>query len=167
MFGEKMKKAVIPVLVILCVLSVIVMCFALNRQSEERAPFVPPNFDEQAQEGTPEVPKELGWSELYQDGMTYKVGLCGNIIDKGGFAEIYFSNSKDNNVWLKLRVLDQQNRIIGETGLIKPNEYVKTIKFDAAIPSDAKVKLKVMAYQPETYYSEGSIVLNTRIAKGT
>ena len=70
-------------------------------------------------------------------------------------------------MWLKLRVLDQQNRIIGETGLIKPNEYVKTIKFDAAIPSDAKVKLKVMAYQPETYYSEGSIVLNTRIAKGT
>lgn len=162
---KKMKKAVIPVLVILCIFSVIVMIFALNRDSEERAPFVPPSFDEQAQEGTPEVPKELGWSEIYQDGMNYKVGMCGQVIDRGGFAEIYFSNSADNNVWLKLRVLDEQNRIIGETGLIKPNEYVKAVNFNETLPENAKVKLKVMAYQPETYYSEGSIVLNTRIMK--
>lgn len=164
---EKLKKAIIPILIVLCVLSVVAMILALNRDTEERAPFVPPNFDAAAQEGTPEVPQELKWSELYQDGMTYRVGLCGNIIEKDGLAEIYFTNSKDNNVWLKLRVLDQQNQIVGETGLIKPNEYVKTLKFNKAITGDTKVKLKVMAYQPETYYSEGSIVLNTIIAKGS
>ena len=164
---KKLKQAVIPILVVLCVLSVVVMIFALNRDSEERAPFVPPDFDAAAQEGAPEVPQELKWSELYQDGMTYRVGLCGNIIEREGFAEVYFTNSKDNDVWLKLRVLDQQNQIIGETGLIKPNEYVKMIKFNTGITGDTKVKLKVMAYQPETYYSEGSIVLNTIIAKGS
>lgn len=163
---NRLKNMIIPILSILCVLSIIIMVVVISNAPQNNVEFVPPSFEVEAIKGIPEPPKELGWSELYQDGMNYRVGICGNIIAYEDIADIYFSNSKDNKVWLKLRVLDENNNIIGETGLLKPDEYVKSVKLDASIQDGQKVKLKIMAYEPETYYSEGSIVLNTNIKIG-
>lgn len=163
---NRLKKALVPMLSVLCILSVIIMIIALCNEPQNEMVFVPPNFDTEAIVGTPEPPQELGWSEIYQDGMNFRVGICGNIIVYRDTGEIYFSNAEYNKVWLKLRILDEQNNIICETGLIKPNEYIKSIKFEDEIQNGEKVKLKIMAYEPETYYSEGSIVLNTNIKIG-
>lgn len=163
---NRLKNVIIPILSILCVLSIIVMLVAIFNAPQNEVKFVPPNFEVEAIKGIPEPPKELGWSELYQDGMNYRVGICGNIIAYENIADIYFSNSNDNKVWLKLRVLDENNNIIGETGLLKPDEYVKSVKLDVSVQDDQKIKLKIMAYEPETYYSEGSIILNTNIKIG-
>lgn len=160
------RKASIPILSFLCILSVITMIIVICNDSKNEVAFVPPSFDAEATVGTPEPPHELGWSEIYQDGMNYRVGICGNIVVYGDTADIYFSNAESNTVWLKLRVLDEQNNIICETGLIKPNEYIKSIKFDDETLNGGKVKMKIMAYEPETYYSEGSIVLTTNIKIG-
>ncbi len=161
-----MKKIIVPLLTILCIASSIMMIVALNNTKPEEPKFIPPEFDKSAISGDINVPKELGWSELYQDGMNFKVGICGNLIAKNDEAEVYFYNNENNNVWLKLRVLDETNNIIGETGLIKPSEYIQSIKFNSKINNGDKIKLKIMAYEPETYYSEGSIVLNTTIKTG-
>lgn len=163
---NRLKNMIIPILSILCVLSVIVMAVVILAPPKNNAEFVPPDFEGEAVKGIPEPPQELGWSELYQDGMNYRVGICGNVIVSGDAADIYFSNSKDNKVWLKLRVLDENNSIIGETGLLKPNEYVRSVRLATGVQDGQKVKLKIMAYEPETYYSEGSIVLNTNIKIG-
>lgn len=163
---NRSKSMIIPILSILCVLSIIIMVVAIFNAPPKNVEFVPPSFEVEAIKGNPEPPQGLGWSELYQDGMNYSVGICGNIIAYEDIADIYFSNSKDNKVWLKLRVLDENNNIIGETGLLKPDEYVRTVKLDESIQDGQKVKLKIMAYEPETYYSEGTIVLNTNIKIG-
>lgn len=44
---------------------------------------------------------------------------------------------------------------------MKPNEYLKAVTFTTAPQSGAKIKLKIMAYEPETYYSAGAVTLNT------
>lgn len=163
---NSLKKALVPILSVLCIVSVIIMIIVLCNAPKNDVVFVSPNFDAEAIKGTPEPPQELGWSEIYQDGMNFRVGICGKIVVYGDAADVYFSNTESNTVWLKLRVLDEQNNTICETGLIRPNEYIKSVKFDNEIQNGEKVKLKIMAYEPETYYSEGSIVLNTNIKIG-
>ena len=87
------------------------------------------------------------------------------VIASGGAADVYFTNSSEQEIWLKLRVLDENSNILGETGLIKPGEYVKSVSIDADIPDGTAIKLKIMAYEPETYYSAGAVTLNTQIRK--
>ncbi len=152
---------------ILCTLALVSMVLALvfGGPQKQSSSFTPPPFDSSAESGTPAVPKELGWTEIYQDGMAFKCSMCGNVIASGGAADVYFTNSSEQEIWLKLRVLDENSNILGETGLIKPGEYVKSVSIDADIPDGTAIKLKSMAYEPETYYSAGAVTLNTQIRK--
>ena len=59
------------------------------------------------------------------------------------------------------RILDEQDAVLGESGLIRPGEYVQAVKLDTVPRSTANVSLKIMAYEPETYYSAGSARLKT------
>ena len=125
--------------------------------------FVPPAFDDAAVQGTPEVPKELGYSSPYQPGMAYRFSVCGNVKLSGKMATVYLTNDADNEVYLKLRILDSKGKILGETGLIKPGEYVKDVELSKALAVGTPIKLKIMSYEPETYNSMGSVSMNTAI----
>lgn len=143
----------------ICVLSLIVMLFALARQPEPvRGEFTPPPFDAAAVVGTPTVPEGLGYSEL--DCQAYKVSLCGK---PGTDGTIFLTNPQTNAVWLKLRVLDKKGNILGETGLVRPGEYVQTVTLAPNARPGSSVTLKIMAYEPETYYSAGAASLNTAL----
>lgn len=147
---------------ILCAASLIVMVFSLLQYpSQSDQPFQPPDFDGNACRGEPQVPPELGWCEL--DAQVYRVSVCGNLIPQGNSVDIWLTNPEENDVWLKLRVLDINGEILGETGLITPGQYIQRVFLDFVPETDTPVILKIMAYEPETYYSAGSISLNTHI----
>ena len=59
--------------------------------------------------------------------MSYDFAVCGNVTMEGDKAIVYLTNIEGNNAWIKLRVFDEQGNMLGETGLIKPNEYVKYV----------------------------------------
>ena len=107
----------------------------------------------------PTVPEDLGWSEIYQDGMEFRAYICGNVIVKGDAADVYFTNSEEFDVWLKLRVLTADGTLLGETGLIRPGEYVKSVSLTSEVEDGTAIKLKIMAYEPDTYYSAASLTL--------
>ena len=48
---------------------------------------------------------------------------------------------------------------------MKPGEYVKSVSIDKDISDGSSIKLKIMAYEPQTYYSAGAVTLNTQIRK--
>ena len=157
------KKILLPASAVLCAVSVTVMIFALTLGN--RKGFTPPPFDSTAVQGTPEVSDNLGWLPVEASDI-FTAFLCGKITSVGQTADIYFTSSQTNTVWIKLRILDSHGDIIGETGLIKPGEYVKSVTF-TDIPSDgSEIKLKIMAYEPDTYFSAGSASLNTTIKIG-
>ena len=81
----------------------------------------------------------------------------------GSKAVVYFTNAEENSVYLKLRVLDEEGNILGETGLLKPGEYVKGVELDKDPSAETTISLKIMSYEPDTYMSEGSVVLKTTI----
>ena len=51
--------------------------------------------------------------------------------------------------------------IVGETGLVRPGEYVKEVSLSRRIPCGTPVNLKIMGYEPETYKSAGAVTLST------
>lgn len=161
---KKKNDILLPLAAVLCLVSVIVMIVVLCIPKEEMGEFSPPPFDTAAQVGTPAVPDDLGWSEL--DAQAFKVSVCGKIIPNGNTADVWLTNPEENTVWLKLRVLDANGNVLGETGLIKPGEYVRSITLDTVPKAGTAIVLKLMAYQPDTYYSEGAVALNTTISEG-
>ena len=162
---KQKKNYILPLAAVLCVLSLAVMVFALTRQEPQTVmgEFTPPPFDSTAVVGSPAVPDGLGWQEL--DARVYKVGICGKFIPKGNSADIWLTNPESNTVWLKVRVLDEKGNTLGETGLIKPGEYVQSVRLDTVPKAGTPIVLKIMAYQPDTYYSEGAVSLNTTISE--
>ena len=152
------------VLAAVFVVAVITMIVALSvPKKAEQGKFVPPAFDAFAIAGTPEVPEGLGYSAPFQEGMAYRFAVCGNVLMDGKQALVYFTNPAENETWTKLRIYDENGNVLGETGLIKPGEYVQYVELDKELASGTPIKLKIMGYEPDTYLSAGSVVLNTQI----
>ena len=93
--------------------------------------------------------------------MKYKFSICGQVDIVDGKADVYFTNPAENTLWMKLRIFDASGNIIAETGLIKPNEYLKTVSFNTVPENGSKLIMKVMTYEPDTYYSGGAVSLST------
>lgn len=148
---------------LLCLLSLALMCAALTLPRREATPaaFVPPPFEALAVQGSPAVPDGLGWGEV--DAQAFRASICGAVTVADGQAQVWLTNPAESTVWLKLRVLDAQGRILGETGLLRPGEYVRTVALNKPLRPGEHIGLKLMAYEPDTYYSAGSAVLNTTV----
>lgn len=157
---QKNKSYTLPVLTTVFAVLLIVMTVALF--IPKTAEFTPPEFETDAVSGVPAVEESLGYTELYRDGMAYRVSVCGVPEADGNELTVYFTNSAENETYLKLRVLDENGNILGETGLLKPNEYVKSVTLDKPIAEGTNIKLKIMGYEPETYESTGSVSLNVQ-----
>lgn len=138
--------------------------FLTGQKRSTAAQFAKPAADPAAENGVPDVPDGLGYSEIYQAGMAYRASICGNVIVNDGFADIYLTNSAENTDLLKVRVLDSKGNILGQTGLISPGQYVKSVKFDVLPKDGDEITLKLMGYEPETYYSTGEASLGTTVS---
>ena len=155
-------RRTIRFLALLCVISVSIMMLTLL-SGEKSIPFTPPPFDPESRTGIPEVPDALAYRML--DAGPFRAGLCGILIPEDGRIPVWFTNPPENTVWLRLRILDDQGRILGETGLLRPGEHLRSVIADPLPPAGAPVVLKVMAYEPEVYHSAGTFTVRTTISK--
>lgn len=158
-----MKNTGRPLLLtgILAIVSVAVMIAALF-SVDRTADFVPPPFDPAAQKGTP--PASLSSDYRALDAQVFQAALCGQPRLLGSAVEVWLTNPEENSVWLKLRILDSEGNILGETGLLRPGEYVRQLQLDETYPPPMQLVLKLMAYEPETYHSAGSVTVRTSFA---
>ena len=159
--GDKNKIAII-ILSVLCCLSVAVLVVAAAITLNNKNRFVPPDFDESVIKGTPEVPEGLGYSPIEVE-QGYNVYVCGNLIVNGNNVDVYFTSPETNTVWVLLRMVDEYGTVLGETGIVQPGEYIKSLRLNTVPEQETNVKLKIIAYQPETYISMGSVGLKTKL----
>ena len=152
---------ILSVLAAAAVISMVVAFFVTG--SPKQGEFVPPPFEAAAMQGAPDVPEELQHSSPYREGMAYRFSVCAKVTMDGSKAIVYFTNAAENSVYLKLRVLDEDGNILGETGLLKPGEYVEGVELGETFSAGTTISLKIMSYEPDTYMSEGSVVLKTTI----
>ena len=145
---------------IACMIAIVAMIVVLViKLTPKKGEFSPPPFESAITVGTPEVPPNLGWGEAEAEEFSAKI--CGVVNIDEDKADLWVTNPEENTVWIKLRVLDENGKILAETGLIRPGEYLQTVHFDKVPKSGSNVTLKVMAYYPDTYVSAGSINLQT------
>ena len=160
------NKWAIPALAGVCILSIGLMIFGITRyEPKGSGEFQAPPFAEDAIQGAPdeEEAKKLGYSEIYQEGMGFKAGVCGVVQIKEGKADLYFTNLEENEVWMKLRITDEAGEILAETGLLKPGEYLKSVAFDKIPKTGTKLSMKIMTYVPESYESAGAVSISTTV----
>jgi len=160
-----MKNKGIVILVALTVIIVIFTIVIAVKTSEVKK-FIKPEFDNSAKPiSNIEIDEKLQYAEINVEA-GYNVGICNNLIlDNEENILIYFSSLKDNNVYLKLRIYDKEQNVLKETGLIKPGEQIEKLKI-GNLKEDKDVIIKIMSYDPETYYSKGTVSLNTKIKIG-
>ncbi|MBQ9121296.1 MAG: hypothetical protein IJY12_02905 [Clostridia bacterium] len=164
----KSQNALPPYLIaaiVACTMMVVVVIISsiIIANRPPKIEFIPPEFEANAEIGTPEVPDNLGYAEIHKEGMTFSAWICGEIYQDDGKAIVYFTNPESNDVWLKLRIMDEQGNILGESGLIKPGEYVHSVSLNENIIATTSVRIKIMGYEPETYNSVGSVFVQTEI----
>lgn len=157
---DKTLPLLIGVFAVVLVTMIIALCIPKTAPKGE---FTPPAFEAAAVQGKPEAGSSFGYTELYQDGMAYRVSVCGVPQINGNELTVYFTNTEGNEQYLKLRVLDEKGNTLGETGLLKPGEYVKAVTLSKELPVGTKIKLKVMSYEPNDYTSVGSVTMNVTV----
>ena len=156
------KKIKLGILCALCCLSVAVTIFTVIKTVNDKKAFTPPVFDPAAIAGTPDVPENLGYSPLEVE-QGYQAYICGKLFADVNNVDVYFTSPETNTVWFLLRVTDEKGNILGETGIIRPGEYVKSLTLKTAPDKESNIKLKIIAFQPETYTSMGTVGLNTKL----
>ncbi len=156
------NKVILPLLAVVCVISVITAVVLIGNTKTPQADFVPPPFDSGAVVGSPDLDNDPSFAQV--DAKLYKFGVCGKVLLNENNAQLYLCNYADSGVWLKVRVFDSNKTLLGESGLIREGEYLQYVALNR-VPDDEKLVLKVMAYEPDTYYSAGAVTLNAMIIK--
>lgn len=163
----KYEKLIIKIhLVLFSIMLIFLIVLFFNKDNIVRkAKFSAPALDVTAVVGEPDgIDKELTYQKMLikED---YVVNLCATPKITKNVLTVYFTSSVKNNNLLKIRILDKNNVILGESGLIKPNSYIKDIQLNRNLEDNEQISIKVMSYEKENYYSGGSFKLNVSVHK--
>lgn len=158
---DKIQKIVLAATVLVCT-AVIVTVFIARPKTEtaEDSTTNPLSFDTDAVQGIPEVTEQGDFYSTLEIPLTS--GNCRVSIDASPKADenrlyVYFTNSEENTVWLKLVIYDDNENEISASGIIRNGEYVKAVKLNRAVTSGEELNAKILTYEPDTYYSLGSV----------
>ena len=166
MSKKSIQNTSVAVLLVACIVAALTMVISLIATNDsEKVQFTAPPFEENAVIGEPQVAQELGYSLFSQDDIPYSFSVCGRVTTHDTKAIVYFTNPKDNDCWLRLRVLDEKGSILGQTGILRSDEYVEGVVLSRPLSKGTKITLKIMGYEPDTYYSVGAIQINTTIGE--
>lgn len=157
MKNNKMTIGLGVVLIIL-VLGIILLLININSKNK----FVKPEFDK----NVTEIPEKLDYkkNELkISEG--YIVYLNPRPTIDNDYLKIDFISNKNNKIWIKVRVFDNNKKLIAESGLLKPGEYLEKVKLKGKVNTNVEITYKIMGYEMDNYLSAGSVSLNTRIGE--
>lgn len=155
------RKKMLLITGCICAACVAVMIAVLLQGPRQVIRFTPPPFDESAAEGVPPLTEADGYKPI--DAQVFQFSVCGKLMLEDGKTDIWLTNHAENGVWLKAKLMDAENNALGETGLIRPGEYVQSVQLAKPPAETADVIMLVMSYEPDTYYSMGSVSLHTSL----
>lgn len=156
----KNNKLLIILFTILVVFICIICCLLIN--IDKKSTFKKPEFDKNVEE----IPDDLDYEKSVLKVVEgYSIYISPSPKLDSNYLKIDFISFDTNNIWIKVRILDNNDNIIGETGLVKPGEYLEKVKLNKTIKENDKIKYKIMGYEKDSYLSAGAISLNTKVVK--
>lgn len=156
---DKKKITILFSILILLILIIILLLTHIKNKST----FIKPGFDSNV---INKIPQDINYKDsTINISENYNVYINGlPKMDKDNLI-IDFISLEDNKVWIKLRILDEQNKVIAESGIVKPGEYLKSIKLNKKVKENDKIMYMIIGYEIDSYISAGTIKLNTRIGE--
>lgn len=155
----KEKKKLILLSGILIILIVLIILLSIN--IKQKGTFVKPEFDSNALN---EVPENIEYKDSTLNiSENYDVYINGLPTIENNKLIVNFISMKENNIWIKLRVLDETGKTIAESGLVKPGEYLKSVTLNKKISNEDKITYMIIGYEIDTYLSAGTVKLNTKV----
>lgn len=162
---EKPQKIALSVAgAIAAVLVIVAAVLFFTRDSlVRRGNFEAPPLETNAVAGTPgDLDESLSYQQMAVK-EDYVVYLCATPKAEGDRLTLYFTCAPENTDLMKIRVFDEAGELLGESGLLTPGTYLPEVALSRALASGEMISIQVMAYEPETYYSGGSIRLNVYV----
>lgn len=158
---NKLQKMVLFILSGILVIMLGVLIVRTNDAANSTEPrigdFIAPEFDVNAVTGKPEnIDTILNYQNIVIEDRI-SVSMCGNLFVEEGTVDVYFTSDENNDFHAKVKIYSFDGKLLGETGLIKPGEYVESIVLDTVPEASTSVIAKILTYEPNTYYSKGSI----------
>lgn len=157
-----MKNKLTIILSVIFILLIMLIVFFSIRIINKKE-FVKPGFDINAKAGIPNV--ENIDEKILEINDGYKFYIEPNPVFINNQLQVNFVSLKENTVLLKIRILDENKNILGESGILKPGEYVKHIKINKKIEKNTKLTYLIMGYEKESYMSAGTVTLNTKVGE--
>ena len=119
-----------------------------------------PEHEAAAETGMPEL------SETYQELPVkegYVVGICTTPVCEGNTLHLDVANKKGNRVWFLVRVY-KEDKLIAKSGLLFQGEYLADLPCDTSLQGEDEILVQIVAYEPETYHSEGVARISCKTA---
>lgn len=154
-------KTAVKVLAIVALFSVLAMSLVWNFwPAKPVPPFVPPTHDEGAVIGTPTPDKQYGYAQgPLNDYYDFFVATTPRLVN--GEILLFLTNPEKNNALLRVKVYNGDD-LIAESGYLNPGEYLEAISAPGAMPGT--IRIKVMSYEPGTWYSLGACSMSIPLA---
>ena len=155
---SKLQKIVLSIMSITLIGLIIGVMLIPNGSDTPKVGFVKPEMDACAVDGVPQnVPSELAY-QTAEFTKNFKIAMCGNLkASKDNTADLYLTSFDTNEGYVRVVLYDENNNELGTTGLIKPGQYIKSIKLNTAPNEDKIVNAKVLSYDMDTYVSLGAV----------
>lgn len=155
-----MKKNKMTIILSLILLILIICIILLMVSIKNKSSFKKPEFDKNVVE---KIPSKVDYQDKIIDiTENYSIYINPQPIINNNNLIIDLISLETNNILIKVRVL-KNDKIVAETGLIKPGQYLEKVKLKKKLAIDDEIVYVVMGYESESYLSAGNIKLNTRI----
>ena len=157
---KKNKMFIVLLCVLITLISVIVI---LSINLKTKTTFSKPKFDKSS---SVKIPDNLNYNDSVlkvSDGYTFYIEALPKI--KKDHLIVNFISLENNNIWIKVRVLNSKEEVVAESGLVKPGEFLNKIKLNKSISSGDDISYVIMGYEKDTYFSAGVVNLNTKVGE--
>lgn len=156
--GRKKKKT--GILTSLAVILCIGLAFGYIRFTQGYRTFRAPEHEAAATEG---VPAGTDSHQTLPVKEGYAVGIDTVPVYKDGVLHLNVANEEGNTIWFLVRVYKDDKKI-AQTGILYPGEYIGEVECDKKLIAGESVMIQTVAYEPETYHSEGVARITCEVA---
>lgn len=155
-----MKKNKIALILSTILLILIIVICLLIVSIKNKSTFRQPEFDKNVSENIP--PYIEYQNKIINVTDNYSLYIEPEPIIQNNNLILNLISLEKNNILIKVRILNN-DKIVAETGLIKPGQYLEKVKLRKRLNKNDEIIYVVMGYETGSYLSAGSIKLNTRI----
>ena len=152
---DKKEKTIITVTAALLVVALVATAVVFFVQKKKND-FTPPPFDEGAISGKPAVDNDAFQYRKVTVSEELSFSLCMCPSYEAGKARVLLTNDESSNAYIRIVLFDTEGNLIGESGLLKPGEYIESVSLSISHEDNTTVKAKILSYDKKTYYSKGT-----------